>query len=194
MPKDVLYGLRMLLKSPGFTVVALLSLALGIGANTASFSGVNQVLLHPVAYPDPDRLLVVWTTIPSEGIKQFAASVPDFLDWRAQNHAFQQMASIEADTANMTGIQRPERIQVFAGSDGGATVGMTQFGDYPLDADADLRRIGGVKRIGKSLIAVQAELGTEENVSRSSNPSVGLMVSAVLSASMAAFLSLSLGP
>ena len=116
MPKDVLYGLRMLLKSPAFTVVALLSLALGIGANTAIFSVVNQVLLHPVPYPDPNRVLVVWTTIPSQGIQRFASSIPDYLDWRAQNHAFQQMASIEASTANMTGVQRPERLQVFEGS------------------------------------------------------------------------------
>jgi predicted permease len=116
MLKDALYGLRMLLKSPGFTVVALLSLALGIGANTAIFSVINQVLLHPVPYPHPERVLMVWTTIPSQGIPRFASSIPDFLDWRTQNHGFEQMAAIQAGAANMTGIQRPERIQVFEGS------------------------------------------------------------------------------
>jgi len=116
MPKDAVYGLRMLLKSPGFTVVALLSLALGIGANTAIFNVVNQVLLHPLPYPDPDRLVSVWSTIPRLGIPQFASSVPDFLDWRAQNHAFQQMAAIQGAAANMTGVGRPERIQVFEAS------------------------------------------------------------------------------
>jgi predicted permease len=110
MPKDLLYGLRMLVKSPGFTIVALLSLALGIGANTAIFSVVHRVLLHPVAYPDPDRLLAVFT---SQGNKRSAVSVPDFKDWRDQNHAFEQMAAIQAGSANMTGIQRPERVQVF---------------------------------------------------------------------------------
>jgi predicted permease len=114
--QDVRLGLRMLVKSPAFTVVALLSLALGIGANTAIFSVVNQALLHPIPYPDPDRVLVVWTTIPSQGIHQFASSIPDFLDWRAQNRAFQQMAAVESGTANMTGIQRPERVQVFNAS------------------------------------------------------------------------------
>ena len=110
MPKDLLYGLRMLVKSPGFTIVALLSLALGIGANTAIFSVVHRVLLHPVAYPDPDRLLAVFT---SQGTKRSTVSVPDFKDWREQNHAFEQMAAIQAGSANMTGIQRPERVQVF---------------------------------------------------------------------------------
>jgi predicted permease len=113
MLKDLLYGLRMLAKSPGFTIVALLSLALGIGANTAIFSVVHRVLLHPVAYPDPDRLLVVWNTNPSLGIRQSVASVPDFEDWKAQNHAFVQMAAIQAGSANLTGIQTPERVQVF---------------------------------------------------------------------------------
>ena len=100
----------MLVKSPGFTIVALLSLALGIGANTAIFSVVHRVLLHPVAYPDPDRLLAVFT---SQGTKRSTVSVPDFKDWREQNHAFEQMAAIQAGSANMTGIQRPERVQVF---------------------------------------------------------------------------------
>lgn len=113
MLKDLLYGLRMLVKSPGFTIVALLSLALGIGANTAIFSVVHRVLLHPVAYPEPDRLLVVWNTNPSLGIRQSVASVPDFEDWKAQNHAFAQMAAIQAGSANITGIQTPERVQVF---------------------------------------------------------------------------------
>jgi hypothetical protein len=69
-----------------------------------------------VAYPDPDRLLVVWSTNPSHGLKQFVASVPDFEDWRKQNHAFEQMAAIQAGSANMTGVQQPERLQVFEGT------------------------------------------------------------------------------
>jgi putative ABC transport system permease protein len=113
MPKDLLYGFRMLAKSPGFTIVALLSLALGIGANTAIFSVVHRVLLHPVAYPEPDRLLVVWNTNPSLGIRQSVASVPDFEDWKAQNHVFEQMAALQSGSANITGIQTPERVQVF---------------------------------------------------------------------------------
>ncbi|HLK19959.1 MAG TPA: ABC transporter permease [Bryobacteraceae bacterium] len=113
MPKDVVYGLRMLAKSPGFTLVALLSLALGIGANTAIFSVVNRILLHPVAYPDPDRLLVVWNTNPSLGIRQSVASVPDYEDWKTQNHVFEQMAAMQSGSANVTGISTPQRVQVF---------------------------------------------------------------------------------
>jgi hypothetical protein len=112
MPKDLMYGFRMLAKSPGFTIVALLSLALGIGANTAIFSVVHRVLLHPVAYPDPDRLLVVWNTNPSLGIRQSVASVPDFEDWKAQNHVFEQMAALQSGSVNITGVQTPERVQV----------------------------------------------------------------------------------
>jgi predicted permease len=110
--QDVRVGLRALAKSPGFTTVALLSLALGIGANTAIFSAVDQVLLHPIPYPDPDRLVVVWSSIPRLKLPEFATSVPDFLDWRSQNRAFEQMAVIQGEAANVTGIQRPERVQL----------------------------------------------------------------------------------
>jgi predicted permease len=113
MLKDLLYGLRMLVKSPGFTIVALLSLALGVGANTAIFTVVHRILLHPVAYPEPDRLLAVFNTNPSLGIKQSVASVPDFEDWKTQNHVFAQMAALQPGSANVTGIQTPERVQVF---------------------------------------------------------------------------------
>ena len=113
MPKDLQYGLRMLLRSPGFALVALLSLALGIGANTAIFSVVHHVLLHPVPFPHPERLLVVFT---SQAKHRSAVSVPDFEDWRAQNHVFEQMAAIQAGSANVTGIEQPERVQLFAGT------------------------------------------------------------------------------
>jgi predicted permease len=110
--QDVRVALRALGKSPGFTAVALLSLALGIGANTSIFSAVNQVLLHPIPYSDPDRLVMVWSSIPRLKLPEFATSIPDFLDWRSQNRVFEQMAVIQGQRANVTGIQRPERVQV----------------------------------------------------------------------------------
>src|ERR1700735_5367384 len=90
--QDIRYGLRMLRKSPGFTVVALLTLALGIGANTAIFSVVYGVLLRPLPYQDPSRLIVLNETTPKVGT--VSVSYANFLDWRAQSHMFSKMAAV----------------------------------------------------------------------------------------------------
>ena len=82
----------MLARNPGFTAVAVLTLALGIGANTAIFSVVNAVLLRPLPYHDPDRLVMLWERNPAKGIDQEKVSGPDFIDWRQQNHVFEGMA------------------------------------------------------------------------------------------------------
>ena len=83
--QDVRYGLRMLARNPGFTVVAVLTLALGIGANTAIFSVVNTVLLKPTPYKDAGRLMTVWSQNLRKGVTADLVSAPDFADWRAQN-------------------------------------------------------------------------------------------------------------
>src|ERR1700736_5779772 len=85
LAQDVRYGLRVLRKNPGFTVVAVLTLALGIGANAAIFSLVNAVLLRPLPYPRASRLALVWATNTKNGRTQDVASYPDFDDWRAQS-------------------------------------------------------------------------------------------------------------
>src|SRR5262249_15606580 len=94
--QDLRYGVRMLVKKPGFTVVAVITLALGIGANTAIFSVVNAVLLRPLQYADPDRLAQVWQSFPQLGANQVTVSAPEFLDYRDQNRVFERMAAFRS--------------------------------------------------------------------------------------------------
>ena len=106
--QDVRYGLRVLLKSPGFTAIAVLTLALGIGANTALFSVVNGVLLSPLPYPEPDRLLAVYASTPS--FDESSISYPNFLDWHKDNHSFSALGAFRPDDYNLTGAGEPERL------------------------------------------------------------------------------------
>ncbi len=106
---DVRYGVRTLLKSPGFTLVAVIALALGIGANTAMFGIVNAVLLRPVPYPQPDRLLKLYSS--GRGFHQAAVSYPNFLDWQRSSRSFQEMAAYRTDNFNLTGQANPERLR-----------------------------------------------------------------------------------
>jgi len=109
--QDVRYGLRMLVKNPGFTAVAVITLALGIGANTAVFSVVNAVLLTPLPYKDAGRLVVVWEQNPERGWYRNIVSAANFVDWRKQNHVFAQMAAIDPQrTFNLTGGGEPEEV------------------------------------------------------------------------------------
>ena len=110
MLQDLRYGLRMLLKHKGFTVVAVLTLALGIGANTAIFSVVNAVLLRPLPFPQPERLAMVNTTNLERGITNFGTSMPDFRAWRERNRAFEKMAAFSTTSFNISGTTEPERV------------------------------------------------------------------------------------
>jgi predicted permease len=106
--QDLRYGLRMLAKNPGFTAVALMALALGIGANTAIFSVVNGVLLRPLPYAEPGRLMTVYETTREFG--QMSVAYPNFLDWRRENHSFTDMAAYRGDDFNFTGSGQPEHL------------------------------------------------------------------------------------
>jgi putative ABC transport system permease protein len=109
--RDIRYGVRSLLKRPGFTVVALIALALGIGANTAIFSVVNAVLLRHLPYQEPDRLVIVWEANRIKGDnKNNVVSPGNFLSWRDQNKVFSDMAGYVGFTANLTGTDKPEEI------------------------------------------------------------------------------------
>jgi putative ABC transport system permease protein len=108
--RDLRYGLRMMVRSPGFTFIALLTLTLGIGANTAIFSVVNTVLLRPLPYHDASNLVVLWEN--QEQVGQESPSLPDFIDWRERNQSFEQMAIARRDNVNLTGSGEPERLLV----------------------------------------------------------------------------------
>jgi predicted permease len=107
--QDLRYGLRTLAKNPGFTAVALLALALGIGANTAIFSVVNGVLLRPLPYPEPARLMMIYEK--NADFSQSSDSYPDFLDWQRENHSFAGMAAFRGDDFNFTGSGPAEHLR-----------------------------------------------------------------------------------
>ena len=110
--QDVRYGLRMLAKNPGFTAVAVLTLALGIGANTAIFSMVNSVLLRPLAYREAQQLYLVREIIPelSQTYPTLAANMPDFRVWQRECHSFQEVAIFDGSAMTLTGYGEAEQI------------------------------------------------------------------------------------
>ncbi|HXD34179.1 MAG TPA: ABC transporter permease [Pyrinomonadaceae bacterium] len=109
--QDVRYGARMLIKSPSFTIVAIIALALGIGANTAIFSVVNGVLLRPLPFHNPEQLMMLWETDSTRGQQRGSVSYPNFADWRDQNQAFERMAAVNTSDFTMTGRGDSTRLQ-----------------------------------------------------------------------------------
>jgi len=118
--QDLRFGLRTLRKSPGFTVIALFTLALGIGANTAIFSIVDAVMLKPLPFPDSDKLVFMTSAFEKQGVtRNFATSYADFLDWRSTAKSFTAMASYHDDSFTLAGLDQPLHIS-----------GMTVSGDF----------------------------------------------------------------
>ncbi len=108
--KDIRYGVRSLLRFPGFTAIAVLTLALGIGANAAIFSVVNAVLLKPLKFRDPDRLVLVWEDASFAGFPRNTPAPANYVDWKSQNRSFEDMAAAAFASFNITGDGEPERI------------------------------------------------------------------------------------
>jgi putative ABC transport system permease protein len=106
--QDLRYGARTLLKTPGFTLIAILMLVLGIGANTAIFSVVNATLLRPLAFKQPEQLVMVFSRTSNE--PRGSVVVPDLLDWRAQSQAFSQLSAVTPQSVNLTGRAEPGRV------------------------------------------------------------------------------------
>jgi predicted permease len=108
--QDIRYGLRTLRANPGFATIAILTLALGIGANTALFSIVNGVLLNPLPFPEPERLVALYSHTPED--PRADVTYFNFLDWQRDNHSFSSLATFRQDDLNLTGMGLPERLKV----------------------------------------------------------------------------------
>ena len=108
--RDVRHACRNLLRSPGFALVTILTLALGIGANTAIFSVVNAIILRPLAYPQPDRLIYISSQFPNMGFDQFWVSPPEFLELQERSRSFASIGAFSTGQVNMTAPDRPRRV------------------------------------------------------------------------------------
>jgi hypothetical protein len=102
--RDVRFGMRMLAKKPGLHAAMVIALALGIGANTTVFSIVDAVLLRPLPYTHPERLMEVRSQQSAGAMQDGAVSYPDFFDWRAQNHSFAELVSYHGESLTLTGV------------------------------------------------------------------------------------------
>ena len=112
--QDIRYALRTLRKSPLFALTAVLTLTLGIGANTAIFSLLYQLLLRPLPYPDAERLVFVWNTYPLMGLPQASVSIPDYLDRKSQAPAIADAALFTGRSVNLAEGSRPEQLKALA--------------------------------------------------------------------------------
>ncbi len=142
--QDLRYGARMLWKKPGFTAVAVLTLALGIGANTAIFSMINSVLIKPLPYPDSEQLVNIWETVPSGGRNSVSGGV--FKDWRAHSSKFAHLAIYKDIRLNLTGTGTPEHVSGLQVSTGFlSALGVTPLLGRGFAAGEDA--IGGANRV-----------------------------------------------
>src|SRR3712207_4160266 len=108
--QDLRYGARTLWSRPGFTVVAVLTLALGIGANTAIFSLVNAVLLKSLPFPEADRLVMIWEDASNIGFPQNTPAPANYIDWKTQSSSFGGMAALSTVSYNLTGAGEPQKV------------------------------------------------------------------------------------
>jgi putative ABC transport system permease protein len=143
---DVRYAFRTLRRNPGFAVVVLLTLALGIGANAAIFSVVNGVLLRPLPFRDADRLMVIWGDLKRPGLNDIPASAGEYVDYRDRSHAFEQVSAYDTVGFNLTGGGEPERVE-------GAVVTTTFFS-----------LLGASAQVGRTFVAGEDQPGRDDVV------------------------------
>ena len=143
LPEDLRYAVRMLARRPGFTAVTVLTLALGIGANSTIFTFVNAILVQPLPYHDSERLVIVWATNPKRNALKERTSVPDFVDWRGQNQVFEEMVATWPSNMAITRDGDAEVVRVYS-----VTAGL-------------FRLLGVGPTIGRSFVPAEEQAGGE---------------------------------
>ena len=153
--QDLHYASRLLVRTPGLTAMAVVALALGIGANTAIFSIVNAVLLQPLPFPDPERLVLIWGGRPDQGIEQLPISYPYVTDWKEQTRSFDALGtyfSYSNTAVNLTGAGAPERVQgVYAAADLFHVLGVRPLHGRTFLAEEDVAGSAPVVVVGHAL-------------------------------------------
>jgi putative ABC transport system permease protein len=158
---DMRYGTRQLLKAPGFTIVAILTLAVGIGATSAIFSVVNGVMLRPLPYPEPERIVRVMEVLPQYG--RFAVAPANFLDWRDRNQVFDRIAAYTIGTDTLIGSEGPERIpRALISGDMFELLGVTPMLGRSFREDEDLPNQNNVIVISHGMW--QRRFGSDPNI------------------------------
>jgi len=161
--KDIRYGIRGLLKRPGFTVIALITLALGIGANTAIFSVVNAVLLRPLPFQKPEELVIVWEDLAFAGFPHNTPAPANYVDWKTQNQSFVDMAASRETSFNLTGDGEPERVSTYAvTANFFPLLGVQPLLGRSFTPDED--RPGGSKAVVLSYGLWQSRFGGDRNI------------------------------
>ena len=159
--QDLRYGLRMLVNSPGFTAIAVLTLAIGIGANTAIFSVINGVLLNPLPYPEPNRLVMLYDQ--SQSFNQMSVSYLNFQDWRRNSRSFQHMAAFRPDDFNLTQVEQPDHVEgELVSTDFFSTLGIQPERGEAFTAEED--RQGGTPVVVISHGAWMRRFGGDPNI------------------------------
>src|SRR5947207_2687822 len=161
--KDIRYAVRSLTKHPGFTVVAVITLALGIGANTAIFSVVNAVLLKPLAFKNPEQLMMVWEEASFAGFPRNTPAPANYFDWKELNHSFESLAALDQRNFNLTADGEPEYVT----ASGVTANSFSLLGVQPLlgrsfQSDEDSPKANRVVLLSYSLW--QSRYGGERNI------------------------------
>jgi putative ABC transport system permease protein len=146
MLQDLRYAVRVLFKSPGFTAIALLTLALGIGVNSAIFSVVNAIVLRPLPYPDSQQLMVIWGNLHKTGLEEIEISALELRDFQQQCQAFDQIGAYSTLGLNLTGVDQPERLR-------GASISANLF-----------PTLGVQPHLGRNFVAEEDQPGNDNRV------------------------------